>query len=207
MRSREELGIALVGPPRPDQSWQARVEGALTAERFEIDWAHKWARCPRGRWSSGWSERAEGTGRPYVRILFRQADCGPCPAGRDRGDPLAGRARLRAAPQLLSWLGQDSPAARGDRRRHQPRPPRELVPVGPACRHPPLALRRPRRLTPIRQQYHSMVCWTSHVWVVPLRGFDLTYGNKISQILGACSNTASADLVLSLNDYSINWTY
>jgi hypothetical protein len=37
VRSREEHGIALVGPGRPDPSWQARVEGALTAERFEVD--------------------------------------------------------------------------------------------------------------------------------------------------------------------------
>ncbi len=71
VRSREELGIALFGPPRPDPSWQTRVEGAFTAARFEIDWQHERARCPQGKLSAGWSARVEGTGRAYVRIRKR----------------------------------------------------------------------------------------------------------------------------------------
>jgi hypothetical protein len=80
VRSRKELGIALIGPGRPNPIWQARVAGAFPAERFVIDWERKRARCPQGKLSSGWSERVEGTGRPYVRIPFRQADCSTCPA-------------------------------------------------------------------------------------------------------------------------------
>jgi transposase len=80
VRSREAHGIALVGPGRPDPTWQARVEGAFTAERFEVDWEHKRARCPQGNPSSGWSERVDGTGRADVRVLWRQADCGACTA-------------------------------------------------------------------------------------------------------------------------------
>jgi transposase len=80
VRSREELDITLVGPGRPDPTWQTRVEGAFTAERFAIDWERGRAWCPQGKLSTGWSERVEGTGRPYVRVSFRQADCGACPA-------------------------------------------------------------------------------------------------------------------------------
>src|SRR5215213_937425 len=80
VRSRKELGIALIGPGRPDPAWQTRVEGAFTAERFAIDWERRRARCPRGKLSTGWSERVEGTARPYVRVSFRQADCGACSA-------------------------------------------------------------------------------------------------------------------------------
>ena len=78
VRSREELGIALIGPGRPDPAWQTRVEGAFTAERFEVDWGRRQARCPQGKLSVGWSERVEGTGRPYVRVSFRHADCSAC---------------------------------------------------------------------------------------------------------------------------------
>jgi transposase len=78
VRSREDLGIALLGPPRPDPSWQARVEGGYDLTRFEIDWRHERARCPQGKLSSGWSTRGEGTGRTYVRVLFHPADCGAC---------------------------------------------------------------------------------------------------------------------------------
>jgi transposase len=80
VRSREDHGIALVGPGRPDPAWQTRVEGAFTLERFAIDWDRRRARCPEGKLSAGWSEGVEGTGRPYVRVLFRQADCGACAA-------------------------------------------------------------------------------------------------------------------------------
>jgi transposase len=79
VRSREELGIALIGPGRPDPAWQARVEGAFTLERFEIDRDRRRARCPRGASSSGWREGADRTGRRHVRVLFRKADCDGCP--------------------------------------------------------------------------------------------------------------------------------
>jgi transposase len=78
VRSREELGIALIGPGRPDPAWQTRVEGAFPAARFAIDWERRQARCPQGKLSAGWSERMDGTGRSYVRVSFRQADCGVC---------------------------------------------------------------------------------------------------------------------------------
>jgi transposase len=38
VRSREELGIDLVGPSRPDASWQAKAEGGYGIEHFEVDW-------------------------------------------------------------------------------------------------------------------------------------------------------------------------
>lgn len=31
-------GIELIGPPRPNTSWQARTEGAFGADRFVVDW-------------------------------------------------------------------------------------------------------------------------------------------------------------------------
>jgi transposase len=80
VRSCEAHGIDLVGPGRPDPTWQARVEGAFTAERFEVDWAHKRAHCPQGRASSSWREyTAPGRGR-YILVGFRAADCRACPA-------------------------------------------------------------------------------------------------------------------------------
>ena len=80
VRSREKHGIALVGPGRPDPTWQARAEGAFTAERFEVDWAHKQARCPRGKTSSSWREyTGPGRGR-FILARFRAADCRACSA-------------------------------------------------------------------------------------------------------------------------------
>jgi transposase len=80
VRSREDHGIELVGPGRPDLAWQTRVEGAFTADRFEIDWEREQARCPQGKLSARWSEQREGADRPHVRIAFRRADCDACAA-------------------------------------------------------------------------------------------------------------------------------
>jgi hypothetical protein len=80
VRSREELGIALIGPSRFDASWQAKAGGGYGIGRFEVDWERERVRCPQGRLSSAWSPLVERSGRSYVRVLFRKADCGPCPA-------------------------------------------------------------------------------------------------------------------------------
>jgi transposase len=80
VRSREELGIALVGPSRSDASWQVKAGGGYGLDRFEVDWERERVRCPQGRLSSAWSPLVERSGRSYVRVLFRKADCGPCPA-------------------------------------------------------------------------------------------------------------------------------
>jgi hypothetical protein len=78
--SREGLGIDLLGPPRPNPSWQAKLEGGHTPDRFEVDWDKKQVRCPQGRLSSAWNALVERSGAPYVRVQFRAADCGACPA-------------------------------------------------------------------------------------------------------------------------------
>jgi len=78
--SREGLGIDLLGPPRPNPSWQAKLEGGYTPDRFEVDWDKEQVRCPQGRLSSAWNALVERSGAPYVRVRFRAADCGACPA-------------------------------------------------------------------------------------------------------------------------------
>ena len=52
VRSREDHGIDLVGPPRGNPSWQTKIEGGYTIDRFEVDWdaeraAARRASCPR----------------------------------------------------------------------------------------------------------------------------------------------------------------
>jgi transposase len=78
--SREELGIDLVGPPRPNPSWQGKVEGGHTLDRFEVDWDEQRVRCPQGKLSSAWSRQVDHTGAPYVSVMFRKADCAACAA-------------------------------------------------------------------------------------------------------------------------------
>ena len=91
VRGREELGIDLLGPPRPNPSWQAKIEGGHDIDRFEVDWNGQRVRCPQGKLSSAWSRQVDHAGTPYVSVRFRRTDCAAC-AGR----PLCTRAEHQA---------------------------------------------------------------------------------------------------------------
>lgn len=80
LSSKENHDIQLIGPARPDPSWQARIEGGYTADQFEIDWAEQKATCPEGEESSGWGEYANETRGPYVKVRFPPATCRACPS-------------------------------------------------------------------------------------------------------------------------------
>ncbi len=79
--ARERHGIDLVGPARPDQSWQVKEKDAFLITDFAVDWERRRALCPEKRESTGWGEyRRREDGRPYVRVGFSPADCRPCAA-------------------------------------------------------------------------------------------------------------------------------
>jgi transposase len=80
VRGRKELGIELLGPPRPNPSWQGKIEGGHTIERFEVDWDKRQVRCPQGKLSSAWSPQLDQAGTSYISVWFRKADCAACTA-------------------------------------------------------------------------------------------------------------------------------
>jgi len=97
VRAREQHGIELVGPARPDQSWQVQ-EGAFLATDFTVEWDQRRVRCPEGHESTSWGEyRDKTTGRAFIRAGFSPADCRPCPA-RSRCTRAASR-RLNPHPR------------------------------------------------------------------------------------------------------------
>jgi transposase len=77
--SRERHHIDLVGPVDTDHQWQARVQGGFVTERFQIDWDHHQARCPRNHGSIRWCETHTARQRGMIHIEFDPADCLPCP--------------------------------------------------------------------------------------------------------------------------------
>src|SRR5215218_8722914 len=91
VRGRKELGIELLGPPRPNPPWQGKVEGGHTIDRFDIDWNEQRVRCPQGKLSSAWSPQLDQAGTLYLSVWFRKADCAACTAR-----PLCTRAEHQA---------------------------------------------------------------------------------------------------------------
>jgi transposase len=80
VESEETYGIDLLGPVRPDVSWQARDEDAFDITKFTIDWANEVASCPMGKLSRYWGPAKGPRGQPTIQVQFSQRDCLRCAA-------------------------------------------------------------------------------------------------------------------------------
>jgi len=78
VQSRQDFNIELMGPVRPDVSWQAQHEQAYDISQFTIDWKGKCATCPQGKQSSSWTPYLDPWENEVIRVKWRHKDCGPC---------------------------------------------------------------------------------------------------------------------------------
>ena len=76
--SREKRGIELLGPARPNTSWQTRLTGAYTLDQFKVDWDQQQVHCPQGKVSWSWKRKAQASGGEAIRVRFAMSDCGVC---------------------------------------------------------------------------------------------------------------------------------
>ena len=76
--SRDTRGSELLGPPRPNTSWQTRLEGAYTLDQFTVDWGQQHVQCPKGKASRRWKKNTLASGGEAIRVRFAMADCGGC---------------------------------------------------------------------------------------------------------------------------------
>ena len=80
LNSEQNQGIDLVGPTRPNSSWQAKVEGAYSIEQFTIHWDRQQVICPQGNISTTWTPQVDAHGHPSISVKFRPKDCERCAA-------------------------------------------------------------------------------------------------------------------------------
>ena len=81
VESRKRYGVDLVGPIRPNPSWQAKDEAAYDISRFEIDFSGEVVTCPQGKKSRYWkpSKRVKDRGTiPMIQVHFHRKDCAAC---------------------------------------------------------------------------------------------------------------------------------
>ncbi|MDQ6694228.1 MAG: IS1182 family transposase, partial [Chloroflexota bacterium] len=80
--SQRDYGIEVIGPVRPNVSWQAKAAEpgeAYDVSAFNIDWDGKQVTCPKGRTNSSWTPHLDTWGNSVISIRFRRADCLKCP--------------------------------------------------------------------------------------------------------------------------------
>lgn len=77
--SLQEFGIELIGPVRPDVSWQAQAANGYDLSQFQIDWEKQQVTCPEGKQSKCWTPSKDAWDNATIRIKFSRTDCRLCP--------------------------------------------------------------------------------------------------------------------------------
>lgn len=77
--SQEQLAVELVGPMRPDTSFQARAQKGYDVAHFSIDWQAKTVTCPQGNTSTLWSPSTDSDEHDSITVRFRKQECLDCP--------------------------------------------------------------------------------------------------------------------------------
>lgn len=99
VNSKINYGIALVGPPRGNTSWQKQVKGAYTREQFLINWQQRTVHCPQGLKSISWNDRFI-KGKLYHKVSFSKTACAVCKERRRCTQAKETARRLRLLPQI-----------------------------------------------------------------------------------------------------------
>ena len=79
LTSQSRQGIEVVGPVRPDSSWQARSPDRYDLSRFTIDWAAQTVTCPEGRTNTCWTPHPDAWNNAVISVKFSRTDCRLCP--------------------------------------------------------------------------------------------------------------------------------
>ena len=73
-----DLGIDLVGPTRPDTSWQAQETDGFDLTHFDIRWHQQQVICPAGHVNRAWIEGESQFRTPVIRVHFPEKTCMKC---------------------------------------------------------------------------------------------------------------------------------
>ena len=78
--SQFEHGVRLVGPVRPDVSWQAQANQGFDIARFPIAWEARRVTCPEGQMSVVWQPGRDRWGNEVIHAEFARRECLACPS-------------------------------------------------------------------------------------------------------------------------------
>jgi transposase len=94
--SQFEHGVRLVGPVRPDVSWQAQANQGFDIAHFAIDWEARKVTCPEGKTSVLWKPGKDRWGNEVIHTEFARRECLAC-----RSRPLCTRATTEGREMTL----------------------------------------------------------------------------------------------------------
>ena len=108
--SLEDFGIELIGPVRPDVSWQAKAPDGYDISQFEIDWEKQQVTCPEGHPSQCWTPSKDAWDNPTIRVKFSRTDCRLCSnrhrCTKSKSEPRSLTLRLQAEHEAIQAMRQ-----------------------------------------------------------------------------------------------------
>jgi transposase len=78
IKSKIDFDIELIGPVRPNVSWQAKTPGGYDISQFTVDWQTKTVTCPQGQKSTTWAPAIDNWGNSGVNVKFPSKACRNC---------------------------------------------------------------------------------------------------------------------------------
>lgn len=79
VNSKTDYDVEIIGPVRPDPSWQFKAGQGFDATNFIVDWDNKVVTCPQGHKSTKWIPRSDVKGQAIIDIRFLGSTCRACP--------------------------------------------------------------------------------------------------------------------------------
>lgn len=70
--------ISLLGPVRPNSSWQAQEGQGYDISHFRINWEQQTITCPQGQTASQWSPAQDNWGNQVIHVKFPRKACRLC---------------------------------------------------------------------------------------------------------------------------------
>ncbi len=108
--SHKKHGVEVVGPVRPNVSWQARISGSYDISQFAVNWKTKRVTCPQRKKSKSWTPTEDAWGNPVVYVKFSRTACRLCPVRtlctRSKSEPRSLTLRPKAEHLALQFIRQ-----------------------------------------------------------------------------------------------------
>jgi transposase len=108
--SQKQYGVELIGPVRPNVSWQAKTPGAYDINQFQVHWQTKRVTCPQGKKSQQWNPAVDAWGNHVINVRFSRSQCRQCSSRplctRAKTDPREITLRPQAEYQALQVVRQ-----------------------------------------------------------------------------------------------------
>lgn len=76
--SQSRYEVTLIGPTRPNSSWQAKTPEAYDLDQFKINWNTRRVTCPQGKKSRTWKGAKDAWGNRVIVVKFSRTDCRLC---------------------------------------------------------------------------------------------------------------------------------